>query len=143
MFDEKILKSVFAKLSSEKPADDFCKRLSLRIERCRKTRTIKNVILSSILLAGSGCATFFASRLVFGDLIRSGFVDFFSMLVPDGRELIHAWQSVTFVLLESFPFMSALAVLLSVYIFLQSLRFFTYYVSAYRNSTQHVQSYGS
>lgn len=141
IFDDKTLKSAFSKLPSVAPPDGLCERLAARIERCRSIHATRNIIFSSVFLACSGLATFYASQLVFGDLIRSGFVDFLSMLVPDTGELLSVWQSVTFVLLESFPFMSALAVLVSLTLFLQSLRFFSYNMSAYRHGTARIHSY--
>ena len=104
---------------------DLFQKIMRRIEMETRLAAIRRrLALFSILLAGA-LATFFpALSLAKAEMARSGFMEFFSLIFSDSREVLASWKSFGFALLESFPLLSMIALLATIFAFLQILKFF-------------------
>ncbi|HOZ36753.1 MAG TPA: hypothetical protein PLR18_02900 [bacterium] len=94
-------------------------------ERRAIARSRRHLFFVSLLLLGSLWAFFPAVKLVYTDLIASGFFQYLSLLFSDFSVIASSWQSYAFSLLETMPVVSLTLFLAVTFVFLFALRFFT------------------
>lgn len=106
----------------EPPAGLFG-RIMCRIEKEKKLITLRRrIIIFSVGLVGSAIAFIPALKLMRADLADSGFMTFFSLFFSDTKVVMTYWQNFGQSLLETLPVTGLAAVLLSIVVFLESLK---------------------
>ena len=99
-------------------------RIMARLRAEQRLLTIKRrMAIFSIGLIGSGVAFIPVFKMAQVEISNSGFLQFFSLLFSDFGTVAAYWQSFVLSLLETFPAVSAAALLSVILVFLGSLKF--------------------
>jgi len=64
-----------------------------------------------------------AFKILSGDLVQSGFYEYFSLIFSDSGSVLSAWREFMFSLIESLPILSVIFTLSLVFVFFLSLRY--------------------
>lgn len=113
------------------PPTGLFEKIMNRIHKEERLLTIKRrIVIFSIGLVGSLAGFVPAFRMAQAGFIESGFVQFISLIFSDFSVVITYWQSFVSVLLETFPIMSIIALLVILFVFLESLKHLTKNIKA-------------
>lgn len=119
----KSYKKLFTYLNPPEPPGDLFKKIMHRIHEERRLLIIKRrLVIFSISLIGSIVAFIPAFQTVKTGFIESGFTEYLSLLFSDTGIVVTYWQNFTFSLLETLPIMSLVAFLITMLVFLESLK---------------------
>ena len=108
-----------------KPPEGLYEKVILRLKKEQRLFAIKRLAVFGLTTIGSAIAFIPAFLAVQTNFAESGFMQFFSLLFSDFEIVIIYWQNFTFSLLEALPVMSLIALLGTILIFLESLKFLT------------------
>ena len=115
---------LFSRLEPLKPPEELFGKIMERIHRQERLAALrKRLIIFSIGLAGSLAAFVPALRLMQQSLAESGFAQFFSLIFSDFGIVLTYWQNFALTLLESLPALSIAVFLVTIFVFLESLKF--------------------
>lgn len=105
MKPEKPLKFISNQLQAP---DGLLEKVLLRIETERRLNALRRrLLVSGALLTGSVMALVFFFRLLWVDLISSGFGEYLFLFFYDFRYIAADWKDYTLTLLETLPALSA------------------------------------
>ncbi|MEN9912824.1 MAG: hypothetical protein RLY66_232 [Candidatus Parcubacteria bacterium] len=100
-------KKIVISLETPRPSRDLADRISTRIVRARIVKNRISVSLHGAVAVGSMVMFVTALQYTSTEASQSGFYDYMSLLVSDGRYLISSWKEVSITILESAPILGA------------------------------------
>jgi len=114
-------------------------RVISRIRMEQRLLSLKRrlVIFSAILL-GSTISFYFAFESAKSTILDSGFAEFASLIFTDAAGLANYWQNFVSTLLEALPVMSIVACLVTILVFLESLKLFVRDAKIFFNSNNNL-----
>ncbi len=99
-------------------------RIMARIKAEQRFLTVKRrVVIFSLGFIGSAAAFIPAFKMMYSNLMESGFLQFLSLLFSDLGTIAAYWRSFVMSLLETVPAFSLAVFLAVVFVFLESIRF--------------------
>jgi hypothetical protein len=111
-------------LNDEQLFSYLFEKIICRIQKEKRMLNLKRrLAFFSVGLLGSITAFIPTFHLVQHGLAESGFIKFFSLLFSDIRTVMSYWQNFVFALLESLPIVSIAALLATIFVFLESVKF--------------------
>lgn len=118
------LEKLFKTKAREESFSSLEKAIFLRIEKEKSLLARKKIFISSFSLAFSSLATFSAFFFFGRNLWQSEFWNMLSLLSSDASLILGYWQQFGLSLLETFPAVSAVAILLPSAILFLSLGYY-------------------
>jgi len=120
----KYYEKIFTNLKSPKPPENLFNKVMSRIRQEKNLLTVKRrMAVFSAGLISSAVAIIASFRVVESEMIKSGFIQFASLIFSDMGTVLSNWQNFVLALLESLPVVSIAVFLLTIFAFLQSLKF--------------------
>ena len=118
------------------PPTGLLEKILKRIHKEERLLLLRKIIIFSVTLIGSFLAILPAFKMLFSDLGRSGFTNFFSLIFSDFSTVSTYWQSFSMVLLETLPVASLALFLFILLIFLQSAKSLTKNIKTIINNSR-------
>lgn len=100
-------KKIVISLETPRPAAGLAGRIGSRIVRARIVRNRVRISLHGAVAAGSVVMFVTALQYTSAEASQSGFYDYVSLLVSDGKYLVSSWKEISVTILESAPVMGA------------------------------------
>jgi len=120
----KYYEKIFTNLKSPEPPENLFNKVMSRIRQEKNLLTVKRrMAVFSAGLISSAVAIIASFRVVESEMIKSGFIQFASLIFSDMGTVLSNWQNFVLALLESLPVVSIAVFLLTIFAFLQSLKF--------------------
>lgn len=94
-----------------------------RINKTKKARAIRRLVLFSLILTGSAVAFAPVIKTTLNSASQSGFSRFLPLLFSDWGLMLNYWQSFSAAILESLPVAGIAAFLALTFAFLESAKF--------------------
>ncbi len=118
------LQTIFSKIEYQDPPAGLESRIIQKISLLRGKSVRKKLILDYLGLAFSLAGFVYATLIFRSDLLHSSFLSLVSLLFSDISIVLAHWQDFVFSLLETFPVLSAVYLLVPVIFFLMFLKLF-------------------
>ena len=118
---EQRLKKAFKNISEVNPRPNLERIILRKIELAKKRQLRYKLILTYAGLIGSVAAAIYAGLTYGGSFLQSDFWNLVSLAFSDISTVAQHWQAFLMSLLETFPVMSAIAILVPIVILLLSL----------------------
>ncbi|MBP6858247.1 MAG: hypothetical protein KBC33_00230 [Candidatus Pacebacteria bacterium] len=100
-------KKILISLEAPRPSVRLVGRIESRIVRARVMRNRARISFHGIVATGSIVMFITALQYTSAEASQSGFYDYASLLISDGKYLISSWKEVSVTMLESAPVMGA------------------------------------
>lgn len=115
---------LFSHLEPPKPPVDLLPKILMRIQQEERSKHIKwHLSFFVALLVGSVVLFIPAFMAVRVAIVKSGFMQYISLLISDSKTVMTFWDSYAMTLLESLPIMSIVSFLATVLVILEALKY--------------------
>lgn len=121
---EKRLHKLFKGVDELNPKARMASFIFSRIENERIKKIKRRLIISYLGIVGSGLLAIYATISYGQNFLHSEFWTMFSLLFSDLTIIIKNWNSFGFSLMETFPMVSSVVLLFSVFMLLISINFY-------------------
>lgn len=119
---------------SAQPSEDFCGRLMSRIAHYEKRRAQRMMCVTGALLLLASVALIPAVVYTAQELSQSGFWQYFLLVFSDSGVVARSWREFVSSLIETAPVFGFTLVLLSMFVFLVSIKSFVHHFFATRHA---------
>ena len=100
-------KKILISVAAPHPSAALADRIGARIVRARVVKNRIRISLHGAVAAGSVVMFVTALQYASAEASQSGFFDYVSLLVSDGKYLASSWKEISVTMLESAPIMGA------------------------------------
>lgn len=128
-------KKIVISLKTQHPPAGLANRIGSRIVRARIVRNRIRVSLHGAVAVGSVVMFITALQYTSTEASQSGFYEYISLLISDGKYLASSWKEVSITILESAPIMGAALSLGTLIILTNAIRRGARYVTPARASS--------
>jgi hypothetical protein len=119
--------NLFSVITPPDPADDLLAKIMEKIQYRQKVMKVRSrLVIFSVGLIGSIAGFIPVFKLFTSGLNNSGFFQFFSLLFTDSQIILTYWDNFLLTLLEALPIFSLTALLIILFVFLESLKNFVH-----------------
>lgn len=123
---DKNLEKITEDFNLVEPPDGLFLKIMCRIEKEKKLLTLRRrIIIFSFGLVSSAVVFAITLGTVRDGFVESGFTSFFSLLFSDTEVVLTYWQNFVQSLLETLPVVGLAVLLMTVAVFLESLKLLT------------------
>lgn len=120
---EDTYQKLFSKLEFPELPDGLLEKTMARVQKIQRRSAIRQLVIFSLTAIASMAAFIPGLQLLKADLFESGFLSFLSLLWSDYSIIMTQWQNLGLALLESLPVTSLAIIMISIFVFLQSLKY--------------------
>lgn len=131
------LQGIFKKIEDSNPPEGLEALILKKIELEKEKQVRRKLFLSYFGLAGSLAAIMYAIVVFGSELLKSEFWSMVSLIFSDAFIVAGNWQGYTYSLLETFPVMHLIAILIPVF---GLLWFFGFYLSL-KNKSRYINGH--